>query len=504
VKNPFKTIYGKVASIFLGLLFLVGAIQVFLSLNAAVNYVCETTQKLNYGMAKQLAERCEPMMADSSKRTLMSESITNLKSMNPHVEIFLLNEQGKVLAYFNKGQILQRSKVGLKPIRAFLKKGSFKKLPIMGEDPFSENKKIIFSAARMMIAPGKMGYLYVTLPSVRYDLSENDISSSYILRNSILSLMATLLFGGLFGLVVFFFLTKRVHRMTKAVRRFENGQYHQRIKVTSDDEIGDLAKAFNHMAETIEQNMREMEKNDHLRRELIANISHDLRSPLTSIQGYIETVLIKGDKLAHTKREEYLEIILKNVVHLSNLVQELFELSKLDAKESEPHPEPFSIAELVQDVLLKFQPKAQKKGVNLVSKLPLNLPMVLADIGMIERVISNLIDNALNFTPPAGRVKVGLQREGEQVQISVSDTGAGIPEDEIAHIFDRFYMVEKSRTGHGSGSGLGLAIARKIVEAHGGQLSVFSKVKEGTEFVFTLPVYKFAKQITANLSRQIF
>lgn len=295
-------------------------------------------------------------------------------------------------------------------------------------------------------------------------------------------------------MVVFFFLTKRVHRMTQAVRRFKDGQYHQRIKVTSDDEIGDLAKAFNHMAYTIEQNMQEMEKNDHLRRELIANVSHDLRSPLTSIQGYIETVLIKGNKLPQEKREAYLETILKNVVHLNNLVQELFELSKLDAKESEPHPEPFSIAELVQDVLLKFQPKAMKREVNLVSKLPFNLPMVSADIGMIERVISNLIDNALNFTPAGGKVEVILKKEGNQVQVTVSDTGAGIPAEDIPHIFDRFYMVEKSRTRHGGGSGLGLAIARKIVEAHGGQLLVDSKVKEGTSFIFLLQVYELRKQ----------
>jgi len=135
-----------------------------------------------------------------------------------------------------------------------------------------------------------------------------------------------------------------------------------------------------------------------LRRELIANISHDLRSPLSSIQGYLETILMKERELSDNDRKSYLETILKNVTNLNRLVHELFELSKLDAMESEPLFEPFSIAELAQDVVLKFQQQAEKAEINLVTKIPVNLPFVYADIGMIERALSNFIDNALRYT----------------------------------------------------------------------------------------------------------
>ena len=489
MKKFFQTIYGRITGIFLVLIIVFGSLEVVLMVNASISYVCEATQKMNFNLAAQLVRSCEPIMAKGLTSPEMYETVKKMKSMNQHVEIYIIDQQGKIIASFQKEYPLKRRRINMKPVYAFLKEGSFKSLPIYGDDPLEEKRTRIFSVAPIGDKENGNRYLYVTLASVRYDLVSNGILGSYILRNSVIILGLMLLFAAILGCLLFFYLTKRIHKMTKAVKTFEDGQYDLRIPVRSDDEVGQLAKAFNHMADTIQHNLKELQKNDSLRRELIANISHDLRSPLSSIQGYVETVLMKDESLTAKERHDLLEIILKNAIHLNHLVGELFELSKLDAHQAVPKPEPFAITELAQDVVLKFQPQAEARGIQLITRLPVKLPMVFADIGMIERVLSNLIDNALRFTPTGGKVLVEIQSAGSHVTIRISDTGEGIPQEDLPLIFDRFYRVEKSRTRETGGSGLGLAIAKKIIEAHGSKIKAESQPGKGTQFSFSLEIY---------------
>jgi signal transduction histidine kinase len=169
-------------------------------------------------------------------------------------------------------------------------------------------------------------------------------------------------------------------------------------------------------------------------------------------------------------------------------VGELFELAKLEAREAPPHCEPFSLPELVQDVVQKFQLEADQRKVELAMELDADLPLVCADIALVERVLDNLIDNALTHTPAGGTVRVPVRRDADQVILCVADTGEGIPEGDLPRIFDRYYQAShrQSKNGH---AGLGLAIARRIVELHGCELSVRSRPGEGTTFAFGLPVW---------------
>jgi signal transduction histidine kinase len=186
-----------------------------------------------------------------------------------------------------------------------------------------------------------------------------------------------------------------------------------------------------------------------------------------------------------------LETIFKNALQLNRLVNELFEFSKLDARQVQPQIEPFSIAELTQDVILKFKPVADRRNINLRLILPqTSLPLVRGDIGMIERALSNLIDNALNYTPPGGAVMVTVEKKDDKVCVRITDTGKGIPQKDLPHIFERFYRVEKSRTRQSepTGAGLGLAITKKIIDAHQSTITVKSEPGKGTEFEFALPI----------------
>ena len=238
------------------------------------------------------------------------------------------------------------------------------------------------------------------------------------------------------------------------------------------------------MAQRILQQMTTLKHTDTLRRELVANVSHDLRTPLASLHGYLETLLIKEGTLSAEEQRSFLDIALRQSERLRRLVGELFELATLDSHETQVHCEMFSLAELVQDVAQKFQLIAKQKQVELHTQFHADLPFVWGDIGLIERVLENLIENALRYTPSGGTVTLALSQQEHQVLVRITDTGCGIPEQDLPYIFDRFYRV--GRHQRSEGAGLGLAITKRILELHGSWVEVDSSVKVGTTIAFCL------------------
>jgi len=482
----FQTLYGKISAIFLGLLLTLGVVLIIISVHSSMNFVRESDQALNRNLAQDLAKEFKPFLTDSLDYGGIEHTIHQLMVMNPRVEIYLLDGHGKILAFFAGPKEVKLDRVNLVQVDKFLDGETA--LPILGDDPKHVQRQKPFSVASIKIGKEIDGFLYVILGGERYDSASDMVKQNYIIQTSAITLGVTLIFAALVGLLSFALLTKRFNRMTAIVKKFERGEFDERIAVKSDDEVGQLANAFNQMADTIVANMEELKRTDQHRRELIANVSHDLRSPLASIQGYLETILMKESTLTKEERARYMQTLFENSVMLSRLVDELFELSKLDAKQIQPKSEPFSIAELTQDVVMKWQPEAEKFRVRLNAHLPKDLPTVSADIGMIERVLSNLIDNALRYTPAEGAVMVDLHRQSGKVKVVVSDTGNGISPEELPRVFERFYRVEKSRRRHSGGTGLGLAIASKIIELHDNTLFAESEVGVGTTFSFNVDV----------------
>jgi two-component system, OmpR family, sensor kinase len=215
----------------------------------------------------------------------------------------------------------------------------------------------------------------------------------------------------------------------------------------------------------------------------VANVSHDLRTPLAALQGYLDTLLIK--ELPADEQRRFLEIASRHGERLGKLVDELFELAKLDAQATPLRVEPFSMAELVQDVVQKYELRASSADILLAAEMRSDLPMVRGDIAMMERVLENLIENAIRYTPAGGRVTVSLIPEGGRLAVRVTDTGSGISEESLPYIFDRFYRGGDAAK-RPPGAGLGLAIAKRILELHGSALDVESKVNVGTTFAFAV------------------
>ncbi len=488
MRNLLHTFYGKLSAVFLILLVAMGIALTAITLRTSSRYIAEVDQRLNLGLAGDMASEIEPFLGDTIRYENIEEAIHYMMVMNPKVEIYLLNAEGRILSFFAEpGKTVQAKYVALKPVKQFL--SGERKTPTLGEDPRQPDKRKPFSVSPLSLGENESGYLYIIIGGEQYETAAQMVMESYIVRTTLTGLLITLGFTGLIGLILFAFLTKRIRRMSKTVKSFEQRNHEARIDVTSEDEIGQLGESFNQMADTIVANMEDLKRTDKLRRELIANVSHDLRSPLASIQGYLETILMKEASLPQEKRKQFLELILNDTQMLNKLVHELFELSKLEAEETKPSVEPFPIAELIQDVVMKFQDQAEKANLSLSSTLPSNLPMVSADIAMIERALSNLIDNAIHYTPAGGEINVILTRDTGWIQVAVEDNGPGIPEEDLPFIFERFYRGEKSRTSKSGSTGLGLAIAKKIVDLHDGTLSVNSTLGEGSTFTFKLGIY---------------
>ena len=223
------------------------------------------------------------------------------------------------------------------------------------------------------------------------------------------------------------------------------------------------------------------------RRDLIADISHDLRTPLVAMRGYLELLVTRGETLAPEVRQRYAEIALRQSDHLTSLIDDLFELAKLDWKGVTLDREAFAIAELASDVIQKFALASTPRRVRMAVVAESGLPLVEGDLRLMERALENLIGNALRHTPDEGKVEVRLGRTGECVHVQVADTGRGIPAEELPFVFDRHYRGAESRRGDDGGAGLGLAIAKRVVELHGGVLRVESEPAKGTCFLFEVP-----------------
>jgi len=304
-------------------------------------------------------------------------------------------------------------------------------------------------------------------------------------------IVGAVLFSLLAALLVFHVLTRRLAALTAAVGRFRENGFAQPIRLQAvkpeGDDIDKLGAAVQEMSERIVQQLGLLAQIDVRRRELLANVSHDLRTPLASMQGYLETLLLGHGTLPAEVQRSYLEVAVKHSERLSKLIRDLFQLTKLEAHEVTLQCEAFPISELIQDVVQKFELSAGRRGIRLEAVLAEQQVDVNADIGMIERVLDNLIENALRHTPAGGSIRVQVAPARASVAIRVSDTGRGIPEDELSSIFDRYYHVDRGEVSDIGSTGLGLAITRHIVELHSGTISVSSVPGQGSTFCFELP-----------------
>lgn len=486
MKKANNTLYWKISATLLLLLVVLGIGYVSISGYIANRYYQESVQRVHANLAASATKEVKPFIEGKINKPAIMDYMHSAMVMNPIAELYLLDPAGNILTHAAPfGKVLSE-KVDLKPIKTFI---DAKEKPfIIGDDPRHPGTCKIFSAAPVMEEDELKGYVYIILQSDKEAELTSGILGSYMLKLGTNLFFLTLIGALVIGLLAIWFLTKRLRNITRQVQRFKEGDYEARICKEDRRDFPVLADTYNSMADTIVANIDELKSVENLRRELIANVSHDLRTPLAIVQGYVETLLIKEDNISKEDRTKYLETSMSSLDRLQKLIAQLFEYSKLEARQIEPKKEPFFISELAQDVAAKYQILAQEKGIKIHLEEKENLPLVFADVGLVERVIQNLMDNALNHTPKGGEVTIDLAVVNENVEIKIKDTGIGIPEEEQSFIFERYRQA--SRTGEKTkGAGLGLAIVQKILELHDTTIEVKSKLNEGTAFMFQLPSY---------------
>jgi signal transduction histidine kinase len=481
-----RTLYGRLAAALLALFLLTGLGAIAMARYAAEMYQQEVAQKLNEALAAHIVAERLPLHGRRVNEAALKDIFTMLMVINPSIEVYLLDAQGTILAFSAAPDRVKRTRVALEPIERFLRRSG--PLPILGDDPRGLGRRKVFSAAAIPSAGAPEGYLYVILGGEDHDSIAEGSRGSYTLRMTTGAIAASTVAALVAGLALFGFLTRRLRRLGAAMESFRASGFTVAPALpprttASGDEIDRLQDAFTAMAERITDQLQRLKQTDSLRRELVANVSHDLRTPLSSLRGYLDTLLMKHDSLTADQRKEYLAVAVRQSTHLGALVSDLFELAKLDSQETRPRHESFPIGELIQDVAQKFRLEAERKSVAVETDFGRDVPPVRADIALIERVLENLIENALRHTDAGGVIRMGLRADDGWVEVVVSDTGRGIPPEAVSQVFERSFTLDRD---HRRG-GLGLAIAKRILELHGSAIGVASTPGEGTRFWFRLP-----------------
>ncbi len=313
----------------------------------------------------------------------------------------------------------------------------------------------------------------------------------FVSQHDFLLLLLLLIFAGIlsasFGYLLAASMAQSLQQLCLGARQIAAGDFSTRVHLNEVDELSEVADAFNLMADELQKSFARQRELEQARRDLIAAVSHDLRTPLTSMRAMVEA-LADGVVAEPVTVQRYYGSLQSQIENLSGLINDLFDLAQLETGQIQLALEAVNLNDLLSDVLESMQAQAQAKGVSLTGRFDNDLPPVPAELAKIQRVLYNLVQNAIRHTPPGGAITLTTQTVPEGVQVAVTDTGEGIAPADLPHLFEQFFRGDKSRSRETGGAGLGLAIAKRIIEAHQGRIWVESQLGQGARFCFILPV----------------
>lgn len=460
----------------------------------------EAEQKLHLDLAKHLVGD-NPLLQEGVYDYKALENLFHtLMILGPNFEFYYLDAQGKILTYSAEKGKVKRERVELSPLLSII--GGSEGYPVFGDDPKDPSKQKIFSVAPVYNNETLQGYLYVIIGGEIYDSILAGLQNSKSMREFALFMGASLiiLLVALLGLFRFFttplrrltedmlFITRADFQSQDSQHKLANWDKH------SSNEVHILGHAFTSMLLHIHQQFEQLQQIDSKRRILLADLSHDLRTPLANLEGYIETLSLKGDSLNEADRKRFIDIALKNAKNLKRLIDQIFELAYIEGGQVTLHQEPFPLGDLLHDVAAKFALKAKHKNIHL-SVTPAQFEyQVFADIGKLERVLTNLLENAIRHTPDNGEIQIHVSAQSDsgqdKLRVDIRDSGVGISDKEIAFIFDARYQASNSEKDNCIHAGLGLAISRKLMALLESDLLVESQLGKGTCFSFELKLLR--------------
>lgn len=481
----------RLTLVFTAILLLCAVAACSVQLYSTTQYGSAMVQRLSAGLAQQIVNS-EPLLdkqGDVNRQTLKT-LFDRLMTLNPSVELYLVSPEGDLLADAAPAGHLKRQKIDVVPLQTFLGGAAW---PVYGDDPRSLDKQKVFSVAPVRLNGELHCYLYIILQGEDLNALSDNAWQKALWSTVSWSLLLVALFGTLAGIMVWYWVTRPVKQLTADVRGLDRDSISaikQLAQQTPErepaNEVAILHNTFIELARKIASQWDQLSDSDRQRREFIANISHDLRTPLTSLLGYLETLSLKADTLSPEDNRQYLAIALRQGHKVRHLSQQLFELAKLEHGGIKPQLERFAIGELIQDVAQKFDLAIETRQLKLQVEMPRSLPLVNADVSMIERVVTNLLDNAVRHTPQGGTIQLRVWQENAQLQVEVADSGPGVEQELREQLFQRPSALNARRAREDRG-GLGLLIVRRMLELHGGGIRLMDATP-GACFRFYVPL----------------
>ncbi|HPF25614.1 MAG TPA: ATP-binding protein [Steroidobacteraceae bacterium] len=481
-----KSLAGRLLAAIVGLLSVLLLANWLIGVLAARAFTDELSQNLSRSIAMYVAAEGDLIRAGVADQKLLARLARQAMVLNPAAEVYAIDRFGNVLWPQDPAVVAPGTRVGLSPLLQFLR-GDAASGPIYGDDPRAPGRHRIFSAWEVRLGDQLEGYAYVMLGGVQHASLVGLVGQSYILKVALATTVVMLLLSMLAAWGLLRWLTQPLRELQARVQGVG-----QRLGVGSLGEpdvgnldLGSIDRVVDSLARRVEQQLQALQTTDRMRRELFAHISHDLRTPLTAMRGYLETLSTQAEALSPARRAHFIEVVTRHSERLSRLVDQVFVLARLDAATLPIRPERLSVAELAQDVVAKWQLPAESASVRLQLEVDPLVPPITADIGLLETVFENLIDNAIRHSRPGGQTVVSVQRSGEDVAVSVRDDGAGIAASDLEAVQQAFVA------GPGGRTGLGLAIVRRVLTLHGSKLCIRSVPEQGTEVSFRLRASDF-------------
>lgn len=478
------------------LLLAYGAFVALLGRQVAAEQEQESLQRLSHGLAGHIVGHWPEITLpnrDDAERSARGALLSMLMTVNPGVQVYLLDGDGRVQHYIGEPGMVRQEQVDLGPVRAFLAGAP---LPLRGTDPMGSSEPRIFSAAMFPIRAGDTrppGYLYVILDGRARSAVVSDVSAERVWRSAALAAATGLLVTLALGLFTLRRLSRPLHLLAERLRGYSQrsatpeGAASAAPARPPGDEVQAIGAAFDDMKQRIESNAEREQRQVADHREMMASVAHDLRTPLTALHGHLEALVAEAAPDA-ARRAAVLQAALAQSRKVSRLSQQLFELAALQSTQQVLHRERFSLDEVVTDAVQKFGLSAAFPAVMLRGVPPGRLELE-GDLQLIERALTNLIDNALRHAPGTHAVLVSLQREGTHAEIVVEDGGPGLP-DELHKRLDQGLSLRDPPIKRSSGGigGLGLAIAQRVAVLHGGSLRPLPAPLGGTRLCMALPL----------------
>lgn len=454
----------------------------------------QAEQKLHLELAAHLAHD-NPLLQDGVyDKKALENLFHSLMILGPSFEFYFLDPAGNIITYSADPSKIKRQSVELSPLVNLIANPGA--VPVFGDDPRNLNKQKIFSAAPIYRGENLQGYLYVIIGGEIYDSIFDQVKNDVNLQQYSALLIGSLLLLLLILLAVFRYFTSPIKKLANEMKAIKAAKFDQ-SKVTlsqwqqgKNNEVHMLGTTFREMVTQINMQLAQLTENDRIRRELLTHLSHDLRTPLATMQGYIETMVIKGDQLSSQEQTEYLATAQRNSMQLKRLIDQIFELAHLEDGQVTVNLETFSIGELLHDIMAKFALKAKSKNIHLSLQPQQCRFIVYSDIAKLERIITNLLENAIRHTNEDGEVAIIVSQLTDKVKVAVTDNGSGISKEDIAYIFDARYRASNAIEDSTPHSGLGLAISQKLSRILNSELLVDSKLGLGSNFSLSLQLVK--------------